>query len=86
LVDATKRTSTRTVVSLRYQERSTLVSTNRPFREWADVFPNAACVVTLVDRLTHHADVVHIEGESYRLKEAEARQVAKAGRREGKER
>ena len=37
------------------------------------MFPNAACVVTLVDRLVHHADVIKLEGESYRLKEAKER-------------
>ena len=35
----------------RYQNKSTLVTTNRPFAEWREVFPNAACVVSLVDRL-----------------------------------
>ncbi len=58
------------IVSRRYQEKSTLVTTNRPFAEWAEVFPNAACVVSLVDRLVHHAEIIAIEGESYRLKEA----------------
>jgi len=61
------------VVSRRYQEKSTLVTTNRPFAEWGEVFPNAACVVSLVDRLVHNAEIVHIEGESYRLKEAKER-------------
>jgi hypothetical protein len=37
------------------------------------VFPNAACVVSLVDRLVHRAEVVAIEGESYRVKEARER-------------
>ena len=61
------------VVSRRYQEKSTLVTTNRPFAEWGEVFPNAACVVSLVDRLVHNAELIHIEGESYRLKEAKER-------------
>ncbi|MFT5433320.1 MAG: DNA replication protein DnaC [Myxococcota bacterium] len=65
------------VVSRRYGARSTLVTTNKPFAEWADVFPNATCVVTLVDRLVHRlvhrCDIVTIEGDSYRLKEAKER-------------
>ena len=61
------------IVSRRYQEKSTLVTTNRPFAEWGEVFPNAACVVSLVDRLVHNAEIVQIEGESYRLKEAKER-------------
>ncbi len=43
---------------------------NRAFKEWREVFPNAACVVSLIDRLVHGCEVVLIEGESYRLKEA----------------
>lgn len=58
------------LVSRRYETKSTIVTTNRPFAEWSEVFPNAACVVSLVDRLVHHSEVIAIEGESYRLKEA----------------
>ncbi len=61
------------IVSRRYEEKSTLITTNRPFAEWGEVFPNAACVVSLIDRLVHHAEIIHIEGESYRLKEARER-------------
>jgi DNA replication protein DnaC len=61
------------IVSRRYQEKSTLVTTNRPFSEWGEVFPNAACVVSLVDRLVHNAEIIQIEGDSYRLKEAKER-------------
>ena len=61
------------IVSRRYQEKSTLITTNRPFGEWNEVFPNAACVVSLVDRLVHHAEIIPVEGESYRLKEAKER-------------
>ena len=50
------------------------------------VFPNAACVVTLVDRLIHRAELVVIEGESYRLREAQEQQQRRAvARRRGKE-
>ena len=73
------------VVSRRYQEKSTLVTTNRPFAEWGEVFPNAACVVSLVDRLVHNAEIIQIDGESYRLKEAkersEQRRRARAARK-----
>ena len=61
------------VVSRRYEEKSTLVTTNRPFAEWGEVFPNAACVVSLIDRLVHNAEIIRIDGESYRLKEAKER-------------
>lgn len=59
------------IINQRYEQRSTLVTTNRPFGEWSEVFPNAACVVSLIDRLVHHSEVIAIEGESYRMKEAQ---------------
>lgn len=74
------------LVSRRYQHKSTVVTTNRPFAEWGEVFPNAACVVSLIDRLMHRAEVVRIEGESYRKKEAEERLAARAKQRAGKNR
>lgn len=61
------------LVSRRYEAKSTIVTTNKAFSEWSEVFPNAACVVSLVDRLIHHSEIISIEGESYRLKEAKER-------------
>ena len=61
------------IISRRYEQKSVLVTTNRPFAEWGEVFPNAACVVSLIDRLIHHAEIIAIDGESYRLKEARER-------------
>ena len=69
------------IVSRRYEEKSTLITTNRPFSEWNEVFPNAACVVSLVDRLVHHSEILSIEGESYRLKEAKEHQQRQAANR-----
>lgn len=65
------------LVSRRYQQKSTVVTTNRAFKEWGEVFPNAACVVSLVDRLMHRAEVVRITGKSYRQKEADEREAAR---------
>jgi DNA replication protein DnaC len=69
------------LVSRRYEQRSTVVTTNRAFGEWHEVFPNAACVVSLVDRLVHNAEIVAIEGKSYRLKEAQERAEQRAAKR-----
>jgi len=71
------------LISRRYQKTSTLVTTNRPFAEWSEVFPNAACVVSLVDRLVHNAEIIAIEGDSYRLKEARERSEQRARQRNG---
>ncbi len=68
------------VINARYQKSSTIITTNKPFAEWGDIFPNSSCVVTLVDRLMHKAEIVKIEGQSYRQKEAqeESQKRAKA--------
>jgi DNA replication protein DnaC len=75
------------VVTRRYEKNKPIVlTTNKPFAEWPSVFPNAACVVTLVDRLLHRAELVAIEADSYRLREAQERQQRqKASRRKPKE-
>ena len=65
------------VVSRRYEQKSLVVTTNLPFKQWDTVFPNAACAVALIDRLTHHAEMISIEGESYRKREAEQAQKRK---------
>ena len=72
------------VISGRYQKASTVVTTNKGFKQWGEIFPNAACVVTMVDRLVHQAETVVIEGESYRAKEAKERAAAKEKERKGR--
>lgn len=67
------------IINRRYEQYSTIVTTNRPFGEWNEIFPNAACVVSLIDRLVHHSQVIAIEGDSYRMKEAQE-QAAKRKR------
>ena len=62
------------VVNRRYESgRSIVVTTNRSFQDWGELFPNATCVVPLVDRLVHRSEIIEIDGESYRLKEAQER-------------
>jgi DNA replication protein DnaC len=65
------------IINRRYELKPTLVTTNRPFAEWSEVFPNAACVVSIVDRLVHHSEILVIEGESYRMREAKERAARK---------
>ena len=70
------------VVSRPYQQqRPLLLTTHKAFAEWNPIFPNAACVVTLIDRLGHRAELVALEGKSYRLKEAEERAARNANAR-----
>lgn len=65
------------VVNRRYERKPVVLTTNRPFKEWNEVFPNATCIVTLLDRLLHHAEVTVIEGDSYRVRESEQETAAR---------
>ena len=73
------------VVTRRYLTVPVLITTNKPFSEWAEVFSSAACVVTLVDRLIHRSEIVQLDAESYRLREAkeQAAKRSKARSRRG---
>jgi DNA replication protein DnaC len=61
------------VVSRRYERRSLVLTTNLPFSDWPTIFPNAATATALIDRLVHHAEILTIEGDSYRRRVAEAK-------------
>jgi DNA replication protein DnaC len=72
------------VVSRRYERKSIVITTNLAFAEWPTIFPNAACTTALIDRLVHHSEIISIEGESYRKREAEAAKEETATRRRKK--
>jgi DNA replication protein DnaC len=65
------------VVNSRYEEGAIVITTNRAFKEWNEVFPNATCIATMLDRLMHHAEVTVIEGQSYRVRESEIESTAR---------
>ncbi len=65
------------IINRRYERNSTLLTTNRAFKDWNTVFPNATCIAALLDRLTHHADITLIEGTSYRVRESELEAAAR---------
>lgn len=65
------------LVSRRYERRSIVITTNKAFKNWNTVFPNATSIATLLDRLTHHADITLIEGDSYRVRESELETAAR---------
>jgi DNA replication protein DnaC len=76
------------VIQKRHRSASTVITTNRPFTEWREMFPNAASVVALVDRLIENCEIVHIEGDSYRAhlakqrrEERQQRESEKKGKR-----
>ncbi len=58
------------VFSQRYERGSTVLTTNKPFKQWATVFNNDATLASAVlDRILHHAEIVIIDGRSYRMKD-----------------
>jgi DNA replication protein DnaC len=54
-----------------------MLTTNLPFSDWPAIFPNAVTVTALIDRLVHHAEIITIEGDSYRRRVAQARRPPK---------
>ena len=57
------------LVNARYERGAMILTSNRGFAEWAKVFGDPVVATALLDRLLHHAVVVHIEGSSYRLRQ-----------------
>ena len=64
------------IVSRRYERRRLVLTTNLPFSDWPTVFPNAATVIALIDRIVHHAEIISLEGASYRRRVAESARKA----------
>jgi len=60
------------VITRRYEKRSLVLTTNLAFSDWPTIFPNAGSAIALIDRLVHHAEIITIDGDSYRRRVAEA--------------
>src|SRR3954447_5858437 len=56
------------LVASRYEQASTIVTSNRAFSRWGEIFGDEIVAAAIVDRLVHHADVIALNGDSYRLK------------------
>ena len=63
------------LISQRYERGSTLITSNLPFDEWTETFGSERLTGALLDRLTHHVNILEMNGESYRLGQSKARQV-----------
>ena len=56
------------LVSRRYERASLIVTSNKPFSAWGEIFGDDMAAVAMVDRLIHHAELISLKGDSYRLK------------------
>jgi len=63
------------LVSARYERASVIVTSNKPFGRWGEVFGDAVVAAAMIDRLVHHAEVVSMKGDSYRLKDRDLGRV-----------
>jgi DNA replication protein DnaC len=66
------------LVSSRYERASLIVTSNKPFGRWGEVFGDDVVAAAMIDRLVHHADVVALKGDSYRLKDRDLGRVPAA--------
>ena len=69
------------IIMTRYERRSTIITSNRPFEDWGKLLGDLVVVAPLLDRLLHHGHLLKFEGKSWRMKEASTR-LAKAGKEE----
>ena len=60
------------LVSAAYETRSLIVTSNWPFEQWTNFLPDVTAASAILDRVLHHCEVVVLEGDSYRLREAKA--------------
>ena len=67
------------LVSSRYERASLIVTSNKPFGRWGEVFGDDVVAAAMIDRLVHHAEVVALKGDSYRLKDRDLGRVPAAG-------
>jgi len=63
------------IINQRYEVGSIMMTTNLAFKDWNTIFPGAACLTAMIDRLTHHLQMIKIDGGSYRLKESKINKI-----------
>ena len=57
------------LVSSRYERASMIVTSNKPFSRWGEIFGDDVVAAAMIDRLVHHAEILALKGDSYRLKD-----------------
>ena len=67
------------LVAARYERASLIVTSNKPFGRWGEVFGDEVVAAAMIDRLVHHAEVISLKGDSYRLKNRDLGRPPAAG-------
>ena len=57
------------LVSSRYERASLIVTSNKPFSAWGEIFGDDVVAAAMIDRLVHHAEILSLKGDSYRLRD-----------------
>jgi len=70
------------LVSRRYERASLIVTSNKPFSAWGEIFGDEVTATAMIDRLVHHADILSLKGDSYRLKDRDLARPPAAKTRE----
>jgi DNA replication protein DnaC len=65
------------LVSRRYERASLIVTSNKPFSAWGEIFGDEVTAAAMIDRLVHHAEILALKGDSYRLKDRDLARPAR---------
>ncbi len=57
------------LISARYERASLIITSNKPFSSWGEIFGDEVVAAAMIDRLVHHAEILSMKGDSYRLKD-----------------
>lgn len=67
------------LISARYERASMIVTSNKSFSAWGEIFGDEVTAAAMIDRLVHHAEILALKGDSYRLRDKDLGQAALAG-------
>jgi len=63
-------------IAKRYEKASTIITSNKAFSEWTELFQDEIIVTAILDRLLNHSAIINIQGNSYRLKDKMGKEVS----------
>jgi DNA replication protein DnaC len=68
------------IIMRRYELKSTMMTSNRPLEDWGKLIGDLPAASAILDRFLHHAEVIHITGKSYRMRDKEGKQPPPEGK------